>query len=67
MDIEGFEYRKVNVRGQFDYSNEVLLGPRSLIQYEDRSGEMSRGLFSPGSSSNNGYHVITPFKLEGRK
>lgn len=65
-NIEELEYRKVKVRGEFDYSKEVLMGPRALVNYDDRSGELSRGIFS-SSSGNNGYLVITPFRLEGKR
>ncbi|ODM89585.1 Surfeit locus protein 1 [Orchesella cincta] len=64
--IEKLEYRKVQVKGEFDYSNQVLIGPRALVSSEDRTSgrQMSRGVFSSGSTRN-GYHIITPFKVEG--
>lgn len=55
----------MKVRGTFDYSKELMIGPRSLVHTADKS-DKSRGVFS-SSSSQHGFHVITPFKLEGTK
>ncbi|CAL8132536.1 unnamed protein product [Orchesella dallaii] len=66
-EIDKLEYTKVQVKGEFDYSRQVLIGPRALVNVEDRTPQrqVSRGVFSSGSNTY-GYHIITPFKLEGR-
>lgn len=60
-DIEALEYQKVWVRGSFDHSRETYIGPRSPLS--DGVGSESSGLI--GDSSRVGWHVITPFCLEG--
>jgi cytochrome oxidase assembly protein ShyY1 len=60
------EYIKVKLRGNFDYEKEVLMGPRQLFNYAD-SGGGGGGSFMGPSSTPTGYHVITPFHLEGHK
>jgi len=59
--IEELEFQKVKVRGTFDHSKEQYIGPRSLI-HDGEAGE-SQGLM--GSSEGIGYHVITPFHIDG--
>ncbi|KFM76201.1 Surfeit locus protein 1, partial [Stegodyphus mimosarum] len=54
--LSEMEYRRVRVRGKFDHSKELYLGPRQLIAAADvKSG----GIFS--SRSQSGALVITPF------
>ena len=69
LDLEAdldTEYKKVEVTGQFDYSQEIFIGPRSLI---DASGGSGGGgvisLSSAGAGERVGYLVITPFTLSG--
>ncbi|XP_041368816.1 surfeit locus protein 1-like [Gigantopelta aegis] len=59
-ELPKLEYKKVTVRGTFDHSREMLIGPRSNVQTE-YSGS---GLFQ--GSSNAGVYVVTPFKLADR-
>lgn len=60
------EYTKVKLRGRFEYDNEVLMGPRQLFNYSVDIKPTSSGFMGPGSSPT-GYHVITPFRVEGQK
>ncbi|ODM98330.1 SURF1-like protein [Orchesella cincta] len=59
-------WQKGSSERRIRYSNQVLIGPRALVSPEDRTSgrQMSRGVFSSGSTRN-GYHIITPFKVEG--
>jgi len=59
--IEDLEYQKVKVQGRFDHTKEQYIGPRSLI-HDGVEGE-SPGLI--GNSEGIGWHVITPFRIEG--
>ena len=45
-------YRPVKIRGEFDHSNEIYLGPRPI-------NKQQQGL----ASNEVGFHVITPFNL----
>ncbi|XP_059474087.1 surfeit locus protein 1 [Neocloeon triangulifer] len=56
--IEELEYCPVTVRGTFDHSKEVFIGPRSLLTTEETSSALM-----PGKS---GVLVVTPFKLADR-
>jgi len=60
-EIEDLEYQKVKVRGRYDHSKEQYIGPRSLI-HDGVEGE-SPGLI--GNAEGVGWHVITPFRIEG--
>ncbi|KAJ8877842.1 hypothetical protein PR048_022301 [Dryococelus australis] len=62
--LDDMEYRPVRVRGQFDHSRELYMGPRSLIV--DGDSQTGAGVFSQGSSGQTGYLVITPFHLADR-
>lgn len=67
-DRRKLEYRKIKVRGTFDYSQEMLIGPRSLIK--DNKFYKSKSLplpFSEPEPPTIGYIVITPFKLADRE
>lgn len=61
-DLNSMEYNPVRVRGHFLHDQELLLGPRTLIETEDRR---KGGVFTMAPKS--GYLVITPFQLEGRE
>jgi surfeit locus 1 family protein len=63
-DLNNMEYRNITVKGHFLHDKEIYLGPRSLNSpnSEQKGGG---GVFS--SQSTTGYHVITPFKIEGRE
>eukprot|EP00088_Acartia_fossae_P023868 TRINITY_DN2484_c0_g1_i8.p1 TRINITY_DN2484_c0_g1~~TRINITY_DN2484_c0_g1_i8.p1 ORF type:complete len:289 (+),score=24.53 TRINITY_DN2484_c0_g1_i8:41-907(+) len=54
------EYTKYKVRGHFDHTQEIFIGPRSLLS--DDGGTRGFGLISTGEKV--GYHVITPFQVE---
>lgn len=56
-NIDKYEYQRVKVKGRFDHSKEQLLGPRPLVKKEG---------FNLISAGDNGYLVITPFKLSDR-
>jgi len=57
--IEELEFTPVTVRGTFDHSKEIYLGPRSRL--DKRSGA-GGGVISDNSSS--GYQIVTPLVLE---
>ncbi|KAF4517769.1 hypothetical protein B566_EDAN002974 [Ephemera danica] len=63
QEINSLEYCPVRVRGEFDHSREILLGPRSLLLHGDAASQ--GGLISPGGGQS-GALVITPFKLADR-
>ena len=64
-DVHDLEYRRVKVRGTFDYENELFLSPRSLV---DPTRENSGGgLITAGNRSSVGLWVVTPFQLSDRK
>jgi len=50
--IEALNYSRVKMLGEFDHSKELYLGPRTFNQ-------------STYGSAEGGYHVITPFTLQG--
>lgn len=57
-DAHAMEYRRVFVKGRFDHSKEMYLGPKSRVAAnENQDG----GLI--GSSGNVGFFVITPLEL----
>jgi len=59
-EISEEEYTKYKLKGQFQNSQEVLIGPRSLLSEE--GGTRGFGLISSGEKV--GYHVVTPFQVE---
>ncbi|XP_042870238.1 surfeit locus protein 1-like [Penaeus japonicus] len=61
-ELNDLEYQRVKLKGTFDHSREVFLGPRPLMIGGDINTQGS-GLISSGQS---GYLVITPFKLADR-
>nr|CAD7257429.1 unnamed protein product [Timema shepardi] len=63
-ELNEMEYSSVRVKGQFDHSQELYMGPRSLLMGGDAAGQ--GGMFSQSSGSQTGYLVITPFHLADR-
>lgn len=55
------EYRNVRVRGKFDHTKEMYLGPRQLLTQSDHMGSIM------SSQPRSGNLVITPFHLTDRK
>ncbi|RXG57569.1 Surfeit locus protein 1 [Armadillidium vulgare] len=60
--LKDLEYRKVLLKGEFDHSKEIYLGPRPQI-FDGDINQMDGGMLSSGQS---GYNVITPFTLSDR-
>ncbi|CAG9771012.1 unnamed protein product [Ceutorhynchus assimilis] len=58
-ELQQLEYRPVIVRGTFLHDKEIYMGPRSIKEDKHNSS-----LFSEGG--NQGYLVVTPFKLADR-
>ncbi|XP_054714891.1 surfeit locus protein 1-like [Uloborus diversus] len=56
QELSDMEYRRVRMRGTFDHSKEVYIGPRSLMSNKEDGGG---GVLS--SRSQTGVLVITPF------
>ena len=59
-DAEAMEYRRVFVKGRFDHSREIYLGPKSRVASNENS---DGGLI--GSSGNVGYFVVAPLEVSG--
>jgi len=59
-EIDNLEYKKLRVKGRFDSSKDVILGPRSLITGKGES--KPQGLISRGSKTS-GYLVLSPFTV----
>ena len=59
-DIKKMEFRKVKVRGRYEYDNEIFLGPRSDID----DSVVVPGMKGRGMT---GFYIITPFKFEDRE
>ncbi|KAG8190390.1 hypothetical protein JTE90_022033 [Oedothorax gibbosus] len=59
-ELSGMEYRRVRLRGTFDHSKELYIGPRQLMTENDSGG----GLMS--SRPQSGSIVITPFHVSDR-
>ncbi|XP_040575339.1 surfeit locus protein 1 [Lepeophtheirus salmonis] len=62
-ECRSVEYQKVRVRGTFDYSRSVLIGPRSLIK---NGGDVHSSSGLMGSNSSSGWWCVNPFKLSNR-
>nr|ACO14868.1 Surfeit locus protein 1 [Caligus clemensi] len=62
-DCYDSQYQKVRVKGSFDYSKSVIVGPRSLIR---GGGDVhsSKGIL--GSNESSGWWRINPFRLSDR-
>jgi len=54
------DYTKYKVTGTFDNTQEIFIGPRSLLS--DEGGTRGFGLISSGEKV--GYHVVTPFQVQ---
>ncbi|XP_050542968.1 surfeit locus protein 1 [Daktulosphaira vitifoliae] len=63
-DIKNLEYCRIKVKGEFDHSKEIFLGPRSCLV--DGGSSSGSGLFSVSGYTQSGYNVITPFKLSDK-
>ncbi|XP_049809373.1 surfeit locus protein 1 [Schistocerca nitens] len=64
-ELEKMEYYPVRVKGRFDHSHELYLGPRSLIVDGDAANQGS--LMSQNTKGQSGgYCVVTPFILSDR-
>ena len=55
------EYQRVAMRGQFDHSEEILIGPKSFI---DNRGEAVGGGIISARGDRVGFQVVSPFILE---
>lgn len=55
------EYMPVKVKGKFLHEQEILIGPRALIEPENGVGTVGSLVSDP--KKNQGWLVITPFKL----
>ncbi|RZF37079.1 hypothetical protein LSTR_LSTR014285 [Laodelphax striatellus] len=62
-ELENLTYRRVKLRGRFDHSLEMYLGPRSVIHDNSAESEGSGGLMSTDVRARTGYLVVTPFIL----
>ncbi|XP_072931060.1 surfeit locus protein 1 isoform X1 [Epargyreus clarus] len=60
-ELETMEYRPVKVHGEFLHDKEILIGPRAFI--ENQSALPRSGSLMSDPKKNQGYLVITPFKL----
>lgn len=58
------EYHPVRVRGKFLHDKELVLGPRAYIEQVAEAKKLQ--LLEHADSLIAGYHIITPFQLEGR-
>ncbi|PSN35363.1 Surfeit locus protein 1 [Blattella germanica] len=63
-ELNELEYHPVRVRGKFDHSRELYMGPRTLIV--DGDAVSQGGTFTQKSGGQSGYLVITPFHLSDR-
>jgi len=59
------EYCPIKVRGEFLYDKEFIIGPRSLI-IDGHGANEGKGNLISNSSTNKGYNIVTPFKLDDR-
>ncbi|CAL8389444.1 unnamed protein product [Gadus morhua 'NCC'] len=57
LELNGLEYRRVKVRGQFDHTKELYILPRSPVDPEKEAREASQ----LSSSGETGANVIAPF------
>jgi surfeit locus 1 family protein len=64
-ELKNMEYRPIHVRGFFLHEKELYLGPRTLIVQGDAATKSE--LMSTTTRKNQGYLVITPFKLADRE
>ncbi|XP_067012489.2 surfeit locus protein 1 [Anabrus simplex] len=63
-ELEKLEYYPIRVRGHFDHSQELYLGPRSLLLEGEAATQSS--LISRSAGGQHGYYVVTPFHLADR-
>ncbi|GFO49554.1 surf1-like protein [Plakobranchus ocellatus] len=57
-DLKQMEYRRVVVKGTFDHSKELFIGPRTNTNEPETMGS--------ARATSVGVHVVTPFKLSDR-
>lgn len=55
------EFRPVRVQGEFLHDKEILIGPRALIENDVAMPRAGSLISDP--KKNQGYLVVTPFKL----
>jgi len=60
-ECSDLEYMRVKIKGKFDNSKEIFIGPRSLLDVH--GGSSGFGVISSGDKV--GWHVVTPFQIEG--
>lgn len=64
------EYRRINVRGTFDHSREMFIGPRSKIvdnSFAEAVPFLMPSFGAAPEKPNIGLIVVTPFKVAGRE
>lgn len=59
-DLSKMEFRKVKMRGRFDHSKELYIGPRQLLNVNNEAGSLM------SSQPKSGNLVITPFFVTDR-
>lgn len=65
-DIYDLEYQSVKVRGEFDHSHSVLIGPRSYDPEKSAdTGGHGGSLISRAKQI--GYYLVTPFRLADKE
>ncbi len=67
-DRRKLEYRRFKVRGTFDHSQEIYVGPRSLLV--DNQFYKTKSFLLPVGEQEKptiGFIVVTPFKLADRE
>ena len=57
LELNGLEYRRVKVRGQYDHTKELYILPRSPVDPEKEAREAGRLT----SSGDTGANVVTAF------
>ncbi|XP_069670811.1 surfeit locus protein 1 [Periplaneta americana] len=63
-ELKYLEYCPVRMRGSFDHSRELYMGPRTLLVDGDAASQ--GGLTTQKSGVQSGYLVVTPFHLSDR-
>lgn len=63
-ELQSMEYQPVKVRGRFLHDQEIVLGPRSIV---NKSSQVGKGGLMTQQDKTTGYLIITPFKLADRE